>query len=126
MSKISIENQIYLCKYHDIDENICFSTGLKKVEIDEIITNLKENGMYEVYRKMSDEQYEKIIEDEKKKKSKSKSVDFQNSKTKDIKKESIQISDLENTFVKVSVKTMMECSYYKGYLDRMIEEQNKN
>lgn len=124
MNKVSIENQIYLCKYHDVDENICCSTGLKKSEIDVIITKLKENGMYEVYRKMSDEEYEKIIEDEKKKKSKYKSTIVQNSKVKDIKEETTQISDLENTFVKVSVKTIMDWSYQKGYLDRMLEEED--
>ena len=114
MNKVSIENQIYLCKYHDVDENICCSTGLKKSEIDVIITKLKENGMYEVYRKMSDEEYEKIIEDDKKKKSKYKGIDLQDSKVKKNKEESIQISDLENTFVKVSVKTIMDWSYQKG------------
>ena len=35
------------------------------------------------------------------------------------------VGDIENTFVKVSVKTIMDWSYQKGYLDRMLEE-NKN
>ena len=123
MSKVSIENQIYLCKYHDIDENICCSTGLKKNEIDEVITKLKKNGMYEIYRKMSDEEYEKIIEDEKKKE-RYKNVNSQEKKATSIKKEPLKVGEIEDTYVKVSVKTIMDWSYQKGYLDRMLEEGN--
>ena len=119
MKELSIEDQIYLCKYHDIDESICYSTGLKKSEIEKSINNLKDIGLYEKYRKMSEEEYEKVIEDEKKKSK------YNNSKANDTKKQIVKIEDIENTFVKVSVKTMMECSYYKGYLDRMLEEENK-
>lgn len=32
--------------------------------------------------------------------------------------------DIDNTFVKVSVKTVMEWSYYKGYLDGILRKTN--
>lgn len=34
------------------------------------------------------------------------------------------IEDIDNTFVKVSVKTVMEWSYYKGYLDGILRKTN--
>ena len=34
------------------------------------------------------------------------------------------IREIENTFVKVSVKTVMEWSYYKGYLDGILRKTN--
>ena len=37
MKELSVEEQIYLCKYHEIDDNICYSTGLKKSDIEELI-----------------------------------------------------------------------------------------
>lgn len=124
MKELSVEDQIYLCKYHDVDTRLKTTTKLNPKEVEEVIAELKEKGVYKQYRKMSDEEYEKIIEDEKKKKSKYKSTIVQNSKVKDIKEETTQISDLENTFVKVSVKTIMDWSYQKGYLDRMLEEED--
>ena len=229
MRALSTEDQIYLCKYHDIDENICFSTRLKKDEIEQLIKKFKANGLYEKYRKMSDEEYEDIIEAEKKKDKCTKILDkymfnktkkgyttlkdvmkmcfkytdstelslekvfreladkqetksyiinndckrmldntyLENQKifeengyckkptlrefilqelkigkgkdniceVKEMSKENKDnvisditpnIGDIENTFVKVSVKTIMDWSYQKGYLDRMLEEENKN
>lgn len=35
-----------------------------------------------------------------------------------------EIEDIDNTFVKVSVKKMMEWSYYKGYLDGILRKTN--
>ena len=41
---------------------------LKKSEIEKSINNLKDIGLYEKYRKMSEEEYEKVIEEENNKK----------------------------------------------------------
>ena len=121
MNKISMEMQIYLCKYHDVDEHICFTTKLNRSQIEDTIQELKEKGLYEKYRRMSEEEYEKIIKDERRNKNKMKGTDIQEPKT--IKEKEMQITDLENTYVTVSVKTVMEWSYHKGYLDRMLEEE---
>lgn len=233
MKELSVEEQIYLCKYHDIDKHLNFTTGLNQEEIKEVIYKLKQNGLYNQYRKLSEDEYENIIKKEKRKSKYEKILDkynFDNTKkaynslkevleiadncktceelslekvfrkiadkqnvksyiinndckrildgtylenkdifeknkyykkptlrefviqelklqnTKSIKhtskenlceskeksneiKENViydittdNIKDIDNTFVKVSVKTIMEWSYQKGYLDRMLEE----
>lgn len=226
MKELSVEDQIYLCKYHNIDDSLNTTIGVNREEVKEIIYKLKQNGLYEQYRSLGDEEYEAII---KKEKNRNKDkiycilekykfdrtkkgyenlyavmnecskynnsselslekvfreiADKQNIKsyiigndckrllesayetnrvifeannyykkptlrefiTQELKinqsKENIcesketlnkenvicditpkEIGDIESTYVRVSVKTMMECSYYKGYLDRMLEE----
>lgn len=122
MKELSVEDQIYLCKYHDVDKKICYTTGLKMNEIEEVIKKLKDEGLYEKYRNMSDEEYEEIIKD-KTKKSKYKNTNVQASKGKKLIEEPTEIDAIENTYVKVSVRTIMDWSYQKGYLDRMLEEE---
>ena len=36
-----------------------------------------------------------------------------------------ELPDVDTGFVKVSIRTVMEWSYQKGYLDRMLEEEKK-
>lgn len=60
MRKISLEKQIYLCKYSKLD-----TLGLNKKETKEILDDLKEKGLYEKYKNMSEEEYEKRIKEEK-------------------------------------------------------------
>lgn len=60
MRKISLEKQIYLCKYHEID-----TLGFRRKEINEILDDLKKKGLYEKYRNMPEEEYEKVIREEK-------------------------------------------------------------
>lgn len=226
MKELSVEEQIYLCKYHDVDSSLHTTIGLNQEEVKETICKLKQNGLYEQYRNLDDEEYERII-----KKEKAKSKDkvwgvlekYKFDKTKkgyenlkDVMRECLKyndstelslekvfrklaekqgiksyiinndckrmldntylenqkvfeengynkkptlrefiiqelgikkienvcehkerpigdkenvicditpnIGDIENTFVKVSVKTIMDWSYQKGYLDRMLEE----
>lgn len=226
MKELSVEEQIYLCKYHDVDSSLHTTIGLNQEEVKETICKLKQNGLYEQYRNLDDEEYERII-----KKEKAKSKDkvwgvlekYKFDKTKkgyenlkDVMRECLKyndstelslekvfrklaekqgiksyiinndckrmldntylenqkifkengynkkptlrefiiqelgikkienvceykerpigdkenvicditpnIGDIENTFVKVSVKKIMDWSYQKGYLDRMLEE----
>ena len=67
MKELSVENQIYLCKYHDVDKSLYTTIGLKDDEIKETLKKLKENGLYEQYRNLDEYEYEKIIKKEKKK-----------------------------------------------------------
>jgi len=229
MKELSVEDQIYLCKYHDVDESLGTTIGVSGQQAKEIINKLKQNGLYEQYRKLSEEEYEQIIKIENKKDKYTKILDkykfdknkkgydnlkqvlkecsfyidakelslekvfreladkqgiksyiinndckrmldntyLENQKLFEEKgyykkptvrefviqelgieklenvyestekptgnKENVicditpnETGDIENTYVKVSVKTMMESAYYKGYLDRMLAEQNKN
>ncbi len=61
MKELSVEEQIYLCKYHDIDTSLDVSLGINKCEAEQILNKLKNNGMYEQYRNLSEEEYENII-----------------------------------------------------------------
>lgn len=64
MKELSIENQIYLCKYHDVDTAINKTIGLNKTEVEEILKKLKNNGLYDQYRKLDDDEYYSIIKSE--------------------------------------------------------------
>ena len=227
MKELSVENQKYLCKYHDVVNVYDLKTtiGISKEEMENLVEQYKRNGLYEQYRKLSEDEYEEIIKQEKKKDKYTKILErynfdktkkgyenlkqvmqecsrYKNStdislekifrkladkqgirsyiinndckrmldstyldnkkifeekgyykkptlrefvlqelgieklenvcKTKEKASESKEtissqftVGDIENTFVKVSVKTIMDWSYQKGYLDRMLEE-NKN
>ena len=39
MKELSVENQIYLCKYHDVDKSLYTTIGLKDDEIKETLKN---------------------------------------------------------------------------------------
>lgn len=67
MKELSIEKQIYLCKYHDVDTSLCSAMGMKAEEIQEILKRLKANGLYEQYRKMDEFEYDKVLKAEKNK-----------------------------------------------------------
>lgn len=67
MKELSVENQIYLCKYHDVDKSLYTTIKLKDDEIKETLKKLKENGLYEQYRNLDEYEYEKIIKKEKRK-----------------------------------------------------------
>ena len=67
MKELSVEEQIYLCKYHDIDESLSTTIGVSGEQAKEIINKLKQNGLYEQYRNLDDEEYERIIKKEKRK-----------------------------------------------------------
>lgn len=65
MKELSIENQIYLCKYWDVDKSLYTTIGLKEDEVKETLERLKGNGLYEQYRSLPEEEYEKIVKKEK-------------------------------------------------------------
>ena len=67
MKELSVENQIYLCKYHDVDKSLYTTIGVKDVEIKETLKKLKENGLNEQYRNLDEYEYEKIIKKRKRK-----------------------------------------------------------
>lgn len=65
MKELSVENQIYLCKYWDVDKSLYTTIKVTSEEAEEILKKLKENGLYEQYRKLPEEEYEKIVNEEK-------------------------------------------------------------
>lgn len=60
MNGLSLEKQIYLCKYAEID-----TLGISKKKTKGILDKLKSNGLYEKYKNMSEDEYERIIQEEK-------------------------------------------------------------
>lgn len=76
MKDLSVEDQIYLCKYHDVDKALHTTLGLRDYEVEPMLNKLKQNGLYEQYRKMPDEEYEKIIKKKPKKQKVSKADDI--------------------------------------------------
>lgn len=65
MKELSVEEQIYLCKYHDIDTALDKTIHVNSGEAEKLLQKYKENGLYEQYRNLSDEEYEEIIKKEK-------------------------------------------------------------
>lgn len=43
MKELSVEKQIYLCKYHDIDNYITISMNMTQKQINELIKKYKQN-----------------------------------------------------------------------------------
>lgn len=64
MKELSVEEQIYLCKYHDVDTALDKTIHINSEEAERLIKKYKENGLYEQYRNLSDEEYEEIIKKE--------------------------------------------------------------
>lgn len=60
MKELSLEKQIYLCKYAEID-----TLGISQKKAKEILDKLKSKGLYEKYKNMPEEEYERIIQEEK-------------------------------------------------------------
>lgn len=55
-------DKIYIAKYKDIDPitNISYALGTTNEEIEKIVEQLKETGLYEIYKNISDEEWEKL------------------------------------------------------------------
>lgn len=66
--KLKLEDQIYLCKYHDIDKDINISLRINNAEQEKFLNILKSKGLYEKYRNLSDEEYLQLIKQAKKNK----------------------------------------------------------
>lgn len=62
MKEFSITDQIYLCKYYDTVETYDLATGLGTTIslVERTIEVLKKNGLYEQYKKISDEDWEQL------------------------------------------------------------------
>ena len=65
MRDLNIEEQIYLCKYHDVDKHLNITMKISQAEVKEIISKLKERGLYEKYRNLEEQEYENIIKEDK-------------------------------------------------------------
>ncbi|MDF2650542.1 MAG: hypothetical protein K0Q73_6347 [Paenibacillus sp.] len=57
-----LDDLIYICKYHSIDEprTLAFAIGKTEKSIATMISKLRKEGLYWNYRNMSDDQWEKI------------------------------------------------------------------
>ena len=64
--ELTLEEQIYLCKYHDIDTALPTSLKLSAKEINNVLVQLKKDGLYEQFRNLKEKEYETIIKLEKK------------------------------------------------------------
>ena len=61
MKQLKLEDQIYLCKYHDVDKYLNTTLKLKPEEVEEQLKYLKSRGLYVQYRNISDEEYQNLI-----------------------------------------------------------------
>lgn len=114
MKELSLEKQIYLCKYHDVDTDLKTTIGLSELEVQEYIEKLKKDGMYEKYRNLDDEEYEKIIKTEKiKKKYEKTKVSKQANNKETIEITTEETKEIKDTYVKISVRTLMNFCYEK-------------
>ena len=114
VKELSVADQIYLCKYHEIDN--CLHLGITARERDKILSTLKENGLYKQYRMLKDEEYENIIKKEKKKSKTEKTQDTNTKKPEKSTENNISsqlIADIDTTYIKVSVRTVAEWAYQK-------------
>lgn len=68
MKELSLEKAIYICKYHDIDTSLKTTMHLTNREVEELIKYYKKSGLYEKYRNLSEDEYEKLIKETKKRK----------------------------------------------------------
>ena len=55
-------DKIYIAKYYGIVEKwqFCRDFQITKQQLDDIVTDLKQTGLYDIYRKMSDDEWEKL------------------------------------------------------------------
>lgn len=55
-------DKIYIAKYYETIEKwqICRDLKIKMHELDAIVRTLKEKGLYDIYKKMSDDEWEKL------------------------------------------------------------------
>lgn len=64
MKELNIKQLIYLCKNHDTDKNINIMLGLTDREIVKKIVELKQAGLYDKYKNMTQEECNRILERE--------------------------------------------------------------
>lgn len=61
MKELKLEDQIYLCKYHDVDKHLYTTLKLKPEEVEEQLNYFKKRGLYVQYRNLSNDEYQKLI-----------------------------------------------------------------
>lgn len=66
MKELSLENKIYLCKYHDIDTSLPTTLNLTVKEINKVLAQLKRDGLYEQFRNLTEKEYDTLVKIEKK------------------------------------------------------------
>ena len=114
MKELSLEKQIYLCKYHDIDTGLYGNLGITKAEAEELIQNYKARGLYEQYRNLREEDYEHIINKQPKRLRKEKTTDTQNKENRN------KLLDL-NDMLFEQLNTLMDDSLSESDLDKEIK-----
>lgn len=116
MKSLSLEKQIYLCKYSEID-----NIGLSTSEAKAVLNKLKEQGLYEKYKNMSEEEYERIIRKEKLMKKYEKKEKEQKQSSKEIEEEpENKLLDL-NDYLFQDLKILMSDSLTEDELDRELK-----
>lgn len=116
MKSLSLEKQIYLCKYSEID-----NIGLSTSEVKAVLNKLKEQGLYEKYKNMSEEEYERIIRKEKLMKKYEKKEKEQKQSPKEIEEEpENKLLDL-NDYLFQDLKILMSDSLTEDELDRELK-----
>lgn len=127
IKELSLEEQIYFCKYHGVDNSLHTTIGIHENEVEPLLKKFKENGLYKKYRYMSDEEYEEVIKKEKSSK-KHKSKNVMSDITEKNKKEIImdnsepknKLLDLNELLFK-QLKTLMDDSLTQERLDEEIK-----
>jgi len=132
MKDLNLEQQIYLCKYHEVDN--CLHLGITAEERESILKRLKENGLYNQYRMLSEDEYEHIITQEKKGDKYSKILDkYKFNKTKRAYKnlkEVLKVCDkykgteinIKNTYKKIAQEQNVETYIINNDCIRILDE----
>lgn len=112
MKPISLEKQIYLCKYHEVDK-----IGLSTQQAKDIINKLKKEGLYEKYKNMPEDEYEQVIKEEKR----LRKLKMEDGRKKQVKEEpKNKLLDL-NDFLFQQLETLMDDSLTQEQLNKEIQ-----
>lgn len=119
--KLNLENTIYFCKYHDVDTSLHTTIGVKEDEVEKLVQEFKEKGVYEKYRNMSEFEYEKVIKAEKTLKKYKKKKDIEEESPEETKEEPRnKLLDL-NDYLFQELETLMSDSLTEDELDRELK-----
>lgn len=63
MKPLSLADRVYLAKYFEVDGPVMMGDLFDKPyqNIKKLIANMKKNGEYDLYRNLTEEEYEKIL-----------------------------------------------------------------
>jgi len=109
LRKTNIFMQISWCRYKFKSNN-----GINEFRSKKYIDKLKKEKLYEKYRNLEDEEYEKLIKTEKlKKKYEKTKIKQQTNNEKTIEIITEKTKEIKDTYVKISVRTLMNFCYEK-------------